>query len=180
MQVSSRRWHRVFNARAVRSVQRGTIALAATSATATINRVQLEHAVLIVSVEDISNINALDRNAVRVELTDALTVTAYYNTSAGNSASVTWEVIEFVPGTVKRVQRGTAATAAASSTTATITAVNPAKSFVFNLGFTSSDSGVVNLGTNTSRWTVTNATTLTFNGSGAYTRTCGYQIVEMY
>src|SRR5687767_6565711 len=80
----------------VRSVQRGTISLASTSATATINAVNLARALIFMAYQDTGGINAADRNAVRVELTNETTVTALYAVSVGQIANVSWEVIEFV------------------------------------------------------------------------------------
>src|SRR5688572_13018200 len=121
----------------VKSVQRGTIVLSTTNTGATINAVNLSNAMLFASYQDLGGINAADRNAVRVELTNATTVSALYGAVSGNSANVSWEVIEFVPGLFRSIQRGTATTGAGTTTTATITAVNMAKTFVHNLGFTS-------------------------------------------
>lgn len=164
----------------VKSVQRGTIALNATSVTATIVAVNLSNALVFASYQDLGGVNAADRNAVRVELTNTTTVTAFYGAVSGNSANVSWEVIEFMPGLFRSIQRGTATTGAGTTTTATITAVNMAKTFVHNLGFTSTSTTLLNLGATSSRWVVTNATTLTFDTGGATDATAGFQSVEFF
>src|SRR5687767_1621680 len=164
----------------VRSVQRGTISLASTSATATISAVNLARALIFTAYQDTGGVNAANRNAVRVELTNETTVTAYYDTSVGQVANVSWEVIEYAFGVIRSVQRGTVATGGGTSTTATITEVNMAKTFVHNLGFTSTSSAVANLGHTTSRWVLTNATTLTFDSGGATDCTAGYQTATFW
>lgn len=171
----------------IASVQRGTISLnAATSATATITAVNTAY-----SVVQFLNYSTTYQNGPngtqsrdykpRLELTNSTTVTASKNLATGSNDTVPYEVIEFMPGAVRSVQKGTIQFSGLASYTATITSVNSAKSLLFHLG--SSDPM-----TNTydvpnyfnAALVLTNDTTVTAStgvGSGLLV---GYQVVEFY
>ena len=80
--------------------------------------------------------------------------------------------------TIKQIIRGTIAIVSPSaSNTATISSVDPLKSFIFHLGNTNSSSG----GGQT-RLALTDATTITATANGSFSNinTVGYQVVEYY
>lgn len=166
----------------IRSIQRGTIAIAgaATSNTATINTVDLPNTRLVwLGVDDDSgdvNSNAV---AVRLALTNATTVTATVQDTAGAARNVTFEVIEYYSGAIRSVQRGTLTTTGAGAGTATIASVDTTKATLENLGFTTPDV-LTNPGSALASLILTNATTVTLNALGNIDRIAGYQVVEWY
>lgn len=164
----------------IKSVQRGTIVMTTTSDTATIAAVDLENTRL--RFLGFNNNNAADNipdATVRIALTNATTITATRAASGASSPIVSYEVIEYLPGVIKSVQRGSIAILSAASNTATITQVNPAKSEIDFLG-------VQFPTTATQReWayvSLTNGTTVTGTRSSvaATTTTVGYQVVEWF
>lgn len=160
----------------IKSIQRGTIAITgATSNTATITSVDLPNSVIHFLGCRVTNggMNASQVMA-RIELTNATTVTASVFSSPGaQTNTVSYEVIEYYPGIIKSVQRGTIA----NSGTATITPVDTTKSQLDHLGWVTSLTSVTPSAVNL---VLTNATTVTSiysNGDGG---TVGYQVVEYY
>lgn len=165
----------------VKSVQRGTIALsAANNATVTITAVDLNNSLLLFrgSTFSLNQVQANDAvSLVRVELTNATTVTAYTNTApTPDTATVSFEVVEFFPGIIRKVQRGTVSVT--STGTDTIAAVNTAKAALDYLGLTA-------VTTSASHailcyLTLTNSTTVTGTNSTASAIIVGYQVAEFY
>lgn len=165
----------------VKSVQRGTIAITgATSNTATITSVDTANTRLrlIGRIYDDGGAGT-GTNAqylVRIALTNATTVTASVNTSPGGSTcTVSFEVVEYVPGVVKSVQRGTVTIGAG---TATINAVNVSKAELDHLGLTDNAAALTSGGD--TRLTLTNATTVTVAAGVTSAQVTGYQVVEFY
>ena len=171
----------------IASVQRGTISLnAATSATATINAVNTAY-----SVVQFLNYSTTYQNGPngtqsrdykpRLELTNSTTVTASKNLATASNDTVPYEVIEFMPGALRSVQKGTIQFVSGTVYTATITSVNSAKSLLFHLG--SSDPM-----TNTydvpnyfnAALVLTNDTTVTASTGTTSALLVGYQVVEFY
>jgi len=163
---------------AIRTIQRGTIVIpgASTSNTATITSVQFGNAIVAYLGCTVAGAENPSGSFARVTLTDATTVTATKGSGAGGQDDVTvsYEVIEFTSGVVKSIQRSTIA-GGAGTATATISAVNIAKSRVDYLGMSTSDTGADN--TWIARLDLTNATTVTATKTvgGA---TTGFQVVE--
>jgi hypothetical protein len=164
----------------VRSVQRGsiTIAGASTSNTATITSVNLTTSIVTYLGCTLVGAENPDHAFARVTLTDATTVTATKGAGTGGADNVVlnYDVVEFVSGALKSVQRGTI-TCAAGTATATISAVNTAKSAIQLLGFSTVNSGAFN--TWLPRIELTDATTVTATAT-ATDATVGYQVVEFY
>lgn len=169
----------------IKSIQRGTvtIASAATSGTATITAVDLANSVLVFSGEQpVINVSVpADRFIGRLELTNNTTVTAYVNTAAYEILYMRYEVIEYRPGVLRSVARGTITTATAASGTATITTVDTTKASVSGLGFTTdslSDGTGMPMGTTV----LTNSTTVTatFASGAPINRVVGYQVLEWF
>ena len=164
----------------IMSVQRGVVSIPfnGTSATSTIAAVNPDNCRLIfLNTINPSDANGPSVNACRVELTNSTTVTAFVNSTAASTREVGFEVIEYMPGVLRRVQRGTISTSGATSGAATITAVDMAKTTLDPLGFTSTST----VDTAQNCWfklILTNATTVTGNGLSAITRTAGFQITE--
>lgn len=161
----------------VKSIQRGTITLGSgvASNTATINAVSMGNAVLRWLGQDWNAISANnDVLFCRLEFTNSTTITAS-RTGTASTAVVSYEVIEYVPGIIHSIQRGTITTGLVG--TATITAVNPAKSVVDYLGLTADTTGDFRA---LPYLALTDATTVTATsiGDGVVTNTIGYQVVE--
>lgn len=161
-------------------IQRGTIQIAfnATSNTATlavpvdVNRSRLVYLGLTGSTDA-----TIAPAVVRVALTNASTVTATVNTTSAGTREIGFEVIEYRPGVVRSVQRGTITTTADVTGTATITSVNTSRATLDWLGFESSGASTGPAAAQI-RVTLTNATTVTATGIGSVDRTVGFQVVE--
>src|SRR3990167_2803439 len=112
----------------------------------------------------------------RVTLTNSTTVTATNGLNSGTQI-VRFTVIEFEPGVLKSVQRGTITVGVSSTATATIAAVDPQKAAGWFLGFT-----IAAFTTNDlvySRLDLTDGTTVTATVALAGGSTVvGYQVVE--
>lgn len=166
----------------IKSVQRGTITISGTTSnTATITAVSLNNSIITYLYHSTSSTAAAGREAdARVELTDNVTVTAVKGFATGDLVA-SYEVIEFWPGIIRSVQRGTVTVAnGATSNTATITSVNTIKSFIMWLGrstTSTSSSGSVNW----LRLDLTDATTVTATrNSSTDAFVVGYQVVEFW
>lgn len=166
----------------IQSIQRGSITIpaAAASNTATITAVDTARTrIVFLGTVMGADAGGADNLACRVALTNATTVTASSNSSASVDRIVYYEVIEYMPGVVRSVQRGTLATTASGSGSATINAVNTAKTMIDNLGFTST-SATETFSESGFRLSLTNSTTIDGSGQGSITRTVGYQATEFY
>lgn len=172
----------------VRSVQRGVITLAinTTSGTATIAAVDTANSVLVFLMNSTNYNNTEWRYQMgRMALTNSTTITLSRTATAlvGDSIAGSWELIEFHPGVIKSIQRGTVTVDGSATDTATITAVNPAKSQTYALGMTG-DSNLYAGYTQQVYLTLTDATTVTttFQGwsGGGVGETVGFQVVEFY
>jgi len=162
----------------IKSIQRGSTATGgAASATSTITAVSTADSQIFClgSTSDFVGANA-SAAAGRVELTNATTVTVY--NSGGSTVYVNWCVVEYLPGVIKSVQRGTVADAATGSASVTITEVNTTRTDLQLLGFTTN---VADTRTNP-RMSLPSATqvTITVGGAGVGTNNCGYQVTEFY
>jgi hypothetical protein len=163
-------------ARPIVSIQQGTIALstAQTSNTATILAVNVDNAELILDGLTPSGSATKDgwrATLCRIDLTNSTTVTATRNTVTDDTAGavtagVTFTVIEYAPGVIRSVQRGTV-----TGSTATITAVNPTVSSLDLLGQETTS----NAAASAIALVLTNSTTITRSGGS---QTGGYQVIE--
>lgn len=173
-------WLRGGSAR-IKSIQRGTIAIAggATSNTATITSVDTANTRLVfLGILDASGDTTPDIVACRIALTNATTVTATVNTVGAGNRTVSYEVVEYFPGAIKTIQRGTFATTGSTTGTATISSVDTTRTTLDYLGFSTTFSGGTVVGQALGELVLTNATTVTFNGLGNQNRTVSYQVVE--
>ena len=162
----------------VRSIQRATITITgATSATSTITAVDISNAELhYLGRTYNNNAGTCDQALVRLTFTNPTTITASVITSPGaDILTVSFEVIEYVPGVIKSIQRGTITQAAG---TATILPVNLLKSHLDFLGNTSTvGAPLIDVD---GKMVLTNATTVTYSVGAAGTQVGGYQVVEFY
>ena len=167
----------------IRSIQRATITIAggSTSNTATITSVDVTNSVLRYLGTEIAGADTTpDIVACRVAFTNATTITATVNTVGAGNRIVSFEVIEYWPGVLRSVQRGTVTTTGSSTGTATITSVTTTKATLDFLGFTTTYAGGTLVGHALADVVLTNATTVTANGLGAIDRTVGFQVTEWY
>lgn len=162
----------------VKLIQRGTIVITgATSNTATVTAVNVNNSQLrYLGQNGNDNLLTGQQTFANLALTNSTTITASVTTSpAGSTVTVSYELIEYMPGVIKSVQRGTITKPA---TTATITAVNPAKSVVDYLGNTTGSGGAIS----SQQWnylTLTNSTTVTATGAND-SQIAGYQVIELF
>lgn len=162
----------------IKSVQRGsvTIASGATTNTATINSIDVNNARLKFLGCNDAGSDVTAKALTRIALTNATTITASVSSAPTANLVTGFEIIEFYPGVIKSVQRGTITILAGNtSNTGTITTLNPAKSEVSYLGATVTN-GALDLA-----WiTLTNATTITAtnNVTAAGNVIIGYEVSE--
>lgn len=116
----------------------------------------------------------------RLDLTNSTTLTATRQ-AATNTAVVYYAVIEFLPGVIRSVQRGSISMSGAQTTnTATITEVATAKSFVFNNGFQVQDNNGY-MARSLCSASLTNSTTVTtVRWASTFTAQMSYQVVEFF
>jgi len=165
----------------VKSIQRGTCAA---GGTVTIAAVDVNNSIITFGGNLFSAANDTKTYwFMFVTLTNATTVSAGAGTAAGTQ-NATFEVIEFLPGVLKSVQDGTITLGAATSATATITAVEPTKAVLAWRGGYSGDAAGGYLGGQGSMChnTLTNSTTVT--ATRIYGGTAGvaqlFRVVEFF
>lgn len=159
---------------AVKSVQQGSINLAnVTSNTATIVAVNPAHSILYYlgrSPGDTGNAEPRYHNA-RVVFTNGTTITAVRGDSDGTGVLVRFMVVEYWPGVIKSIQRGSRT----GNGTVTIAAVNLKRAHIVPLGISSVDNTTLSL---EMTMELTDATTVTtFSGANQAT---GFQVVEWW
>lgn len=164
----------------IKSIQRGSIVMTgAGSNTATITSVSTANSLLVYlgcSGSDAStSITTTGYGALT--FTNATTITANRQNGTGN-LTVSYEVIEFYPGVIKSMQRGS--TVYVGATTATITSVNTAKTMVTSLGWLG-DTNTFTASVSMMDVVLNSATQLLFSqGNGAATITMKWQVAEFY
>lgn len=144
----------------IKSVQRSTIAITGgtATATATITAVDPSNSRLVYLAVTSTDANAYTQYGwCGLTFTNATTITAT-RTSTLNTCTVSFEVIEYVPGVIKSVQRGTVS----GGSTATITAITTTKASLAYLGHTG-NSVSYEPTLCESNLVLTNATTVTSN-----------------
>lgn len=166
----------------IKSIQSGTVTLTGvTSNTAAITSVVPANSLLVWIGCTYSADTDPDTSssAVRIDLTSATVVTGT-KTSASNTAIASFQVIEYWPGILKSVQRSIVTINAATSATATITAVNVAKSTLTLLGWSTNQvNGYwARMGP---RLALTDATTVTgTKGIATESIVAAFQVAEYY
>jgi len=168
----------------IKSIQRGSISIGpgVDNSTTTISSVDMANTTLawLGSIynggADVSQQNYLGR----ITLTNATTITAQRQ-ALSNTITIGYEVVEYLPGAMKSIQRGTATmTNTFTSGTATVTGVNTAKSFFVFGGVQAQPNTGYGIDT-TARVTLTNGTTVTFDRAGtANFLTTSFHLIEMF
>jgi hypothetical protein len=171
----------------VRSVQRGTIAFtsADTTKTATITTVDTANTLLtfVGNKTDYAGGGTGNYNPAfcRLALTNATTITSDRQSST-DTATVSYEVIEFWPGVLKQVQRGSINSPAGNATVSTtVSASALAKSSLTYLGITCTTG--TNPAQTLNNLALTNTTTVTQNrgdSGGSSATVVNYQLAEFY
>ena len=173
----------------VASVQTGQLDMnGVTTKTATISAVDLSRSICVFNgaknTSGESTANNASGLAFRVALTNSTTVTANIVLSvAAAGRLVNFTVVEFFPGVLRSVQRGSITMNGVGSGTATITEVNVAKSLVTYNGYTTTytESPPMYLNRLGAILTLTNATTVTANrGSTDGTTITDFEVVEYF
>lgn len=172
----------------IASVQYVSIAVAGTSATATISSVDTSRAVVVHLGEGSPHNtgNSTSTSFLTLVLTNATTVTASRFDASGFTVTATGVVIEFMPGVLRSLQQYTVSVASATSGTATISTVTPEKTFLLPRGMNNNDTagGSASWAQNLTgqRTTLTNSTTVTStrNTSGTITNTVAGTAVEFF
>lgn len=165
----------------IKSIQRGvlTIPSGSSSATATITSVDTANSVLHISQDGDGIVDRWDASLAYVVFTNATTLTATRTGTTGDAVRTSYHVVEYIPGFLKSIQRGTIALTGVSSNTATITSVDTSKSVLIFLGMLTAElSSPQRI---TTRLTLTDATTVTASRAvGTGNNTISYQVVEHY
>lgn len=167
----------------IRSIQRGTVTTNnQLTNTATITAVDVANSILV--YQELSSAGGTADQTMwrhKIELTNATTVTATVAVVEAVAHVVSFEVVEYWPGTIRSLQRGLLASVTSASATATITAVNVNKSQLFGGGMTvnTNTGGAAN--STLGRLSLTNSTTVTFDKATATaTWSVPYQVVEWF
>lgn len=126
----------------VRSIQQGSITPGANaSATATISAVDVNHAVAW-KLGQLGGASDASNRCTGLTLTNATTVTLSKGTATDAGVTARFVVVEFAPGLIKSIQYATCTIAHAStSATATIAAVDTAKTYLVHNGSTYNTAG---------------------------------------
>jgi hypothetical protein len=111
-----------------------------------------------------------------VTLTDTTTVTATRFSTSANSTAASWETLEYFPGIVKSIQRGTVVLDSNPKNT-TITAVVMAKATVDHLGWGINTDGP-SVSYSSTYFALTTTTNLQNYGGSTGSQTSGYQVTE--
>ena len=148
----------------LKSIQYGTITLTLGPTTVTISDVNTANSVVLyLGLSTTDTTATTSRVQVSVSLTNATTVSAICEDGVATKI-IAFAVLEFAPGVVKSIQTGNLQLLAASSTTVTVTEVNPAKAvMIWNNQRTNGATNDVSFG----RFTYTNSTTLTLTAGGS-------------
>lgn len=159
---------------------------AATSGTATITSIDPNNSIVFYGgMQTAEGANVSPKVALATcVLTNSTTITATRNASTGDVASAAFIVVEFMPGIIKSLQRGTIVIAtSAASNTATITTVATGKTLLIMCGSNSSADNSSFAGDYVAKTVLTNATTITATrgtSPASYTVVVAYQAVELF
>lgn len=170
----------------IKSIQRGTITIANASLTntATITSVDVNNTRLVClgnsSVDAGGGGSGAGPVLVRIDLTNATTITAS-RTASTDAAVVSYEVVEYWPGVIRTIQRGTitAAGVAIGQTALATTLQTVTKATMESLGLEGSTAFAAD--SFRARMVLTNTTTVTMTRIGtSNTLVGGYQVTEWY
>lgn len=163
----------------VKSVQRGTINITTGgSASATITAVDLNNSIIRYLNFTNGALNQYDFLPM-LELTNATLVNAYRYSTDPNGTTVSFEVVEYLPGVIKSVQRGNATFASTTPKNTTITEVNLNKAQLDFMGWRFNNSG--SMVTYVNMWVrLSSSTNIEANTQSPNTQQFGYQVVEWF
>lgn len=163
--------------RAVVSCQQFSVTVSSgTSSTATINPVDTSRSVIIPGGM-YGNSTVTARILGQSVLTNATTVTVTRGVSVAATLVAKGTVVEFAPWVVSSIQTGTITPSAATTGTATITAVDTSRSLVIAGGaVVAAAASVIN--TAFAQMTLTNATTVTAKAGAATSNSFGFTVIE--
>lgn len=122
----------------IHSLQKVTLTLvAANSGTVSINAVDMSRSILVFANYYTTYVGTNTSLNPRVSLTNSTTITAFDEGAATGGVTTTMKitVIEFAPGVIRSVQRGTTTLLGVTSNSTTITSVNTTKAFLNFLGW---------------------------------------------
>lgn len=168
------------------SAQRGTIAVTASTNTATITSVATANSMLVWGgTSSTDTTNAGWGASLYLTLTNGTTVTATANgtITGGTTSTAYYTILEFTPAYINSVNRGIITIAlSTTSNTATITAVNTALSLANFTGW-SAESGAANANDNLcfTNLALTNATTVTAarnTTTASFTANQGWEVIS--
>ena len=163
--------------RAIVSCQQFTVALTSgTSNTATINAVDTTRAVIIPGGM-YGNSTVTARIRAQTVLTNSTTITSTRGVSTTATLVVKGTIIEFSPWVIASIQSGTITPSASTTGTATITAVDTARSIVIAGGAVCGAAGN-NINGAFAQLTLTNATTVTAKAGAATSNSFGFTVIE--
>ncbi len=152
--------------------------VAANSNTSTISSVDTNRSIILWGGVFPSAYNRNDLDGIRVALTNATTVTATRSGVSAADSYTAYSVMEFQPGVIRSVQRGTA-TMSSTTVNNTLTEVNRAKSFVTFLGITDSDVSSTTQRLNAYMY-FSSSTNLAVAVYSAQSQVVGWQVVEFF
>src|SRR5262245_14131220 len=150
------------------SVQRGETTVSATTVNTPVSAVTMAQSFVLFSKTAVAGDTEWSNNdSIAADLTT--TTNLQFRTAASGNHIVAWQVVTFTNAADINVQRGsvTTMTGAATSATATLTAVNTRKTFVLSSWRTTGTGA--DIGSRLIRTQLTNSTTLTFDRSVAGT-----------
>ncbi len=167
----------------IKSIQSGTIAIGSGSAsnTATINAVVTANSLLFWNGSYDATATTNQDMIADVVLTNTTTITATRSNAGTNTCNARYTIIEFIPGVLTSVQRGTITIASGStSNTATITSVSENVAFFNCLGYRNTNNSAERIDSAFATITLTDATTVTASRTtnDSFNTIVGYQVAE--
>jgi len=167
----------------VKNIQYGSISIGSgnTSNTATITSVDTSNSLIFWLGSYNTSATTNQDMIANVALTNATTVTATRSHGGTNTCVARFVVIEFIPGVLTSVQRGTITIASGStSNTATITSVSENVAFFNCLGYRSTNSSAERIDSAFATVDLTAATTVTATRgvNDSFDTIVGYQVAE--
>lgn len=171
----------------IKSVQRGAVTIAAGASSGTATIVAVNPANTVVNFLGFVSTSSADGGTnpawiwSRLALTNGTTLTATRaNVDASFGRVVRYEVVEYWPGTIKSVQRGTVSLSGVTTATATINGVNTTKAFIRWLGYTTAF-GTISANVMSCDLALTDGTTVTATvPNAATTLVPSFEVVEFY
>lgn len=156
----------------IKSIQRGTYAYVGTSKDITINSVDINKSIVLLSFQG-DGANQASYSLVLGKLTSS-TILNLSSISSGGTFNVTWQVIEF--DNIKSLQKGEVIQTNGVAAQVTISAVDVSKSIIFCSFKNSSTSTIIPAGR--AEYSILNNTTIQFLNGTTGTKTFYWYVVE--